>query len=234
VSGGRLSRAPPAAAPSGSPSARSARSRGSRSATAWRGSGCGYVLARVASHSPWTGLPILRVAKVSRASAVQRAGRAGRTRPGRCLRLCSQQDLDARPAEDVPEIRRDASCIAAALAPWRPRRTSRVASTRIAHCESQDARAGLVLDLAMGPPHPHPLSAPILATTPSLATWSRPWHVRRSTPGIVFIGHRPAELRRRCVPGADARELCSAGRQTGLAEGPRGAANVRRDQCPCP
>ncbi|MGA8893014.1 MAG: helicase-related protein, partial [Anaeromyxobacteraceae bacterium] len=44
-------------------------------------------LARVASHSPWSGLPRLEVRRVSRASAVQRAGRAGRTAPGRCLRL---------------------------------------------------------------------------------------------------------------------------------------------------
>ena len=32
-------------------------------------------LARVASHAPWSGLPTLRVGKVSRASATQRAGR---------------------------------------------------------------------------------------------------------------------------------------------------------------
>ena len=32
-------------------------------------------LARIAGHSPWTGLSTLRVAKVSRASAEQRAGR---------------------------------------------------------------------------------------------------------------------------------------------------------------
>jgi ATP-dependent helicase HrpB len=38
-------------------------------------------LARVASHSPWSGLPTLEVKKVSRASAAQRAGRAGRTAP---------------------------------------------------------------------------------------------------------------------------------------------------------
>jgi ATP-dependent helicase HrpB len=36
-------------------------------------------LARVAGHSPWSGLPVLKVTRVSRASAAQRAGRAGRT-----------------------------------------------------------------------------------------------------------------------------------------------------------
>jgi ATP-dependent RNA helicase HrpB len=63
-------------------------------------------LARVARHSPWSGLPSLRVEKVSRASCVQRAGRAGRTRAGRCVRLFTRADFDARPDHDVPEIRR--------------------------------------------------------------------------------------------------------------------------------
>jgi ATP-dependent helicase HrpB len=63
-------------------------------------------LARVATHSPWTGLPALTLAKVSRASAVQRAGRAGRTRPGRALRLYTAHDFAERPAHDLPEIAR--------------------------------------------------------------------------------------------------------------------------------
>jgi ATP-dependent helicase HrpB len=63
-------------------------------------------LARVASHSPWTGLPALAIAKISQASATQRAGRAGRTRPGRALRLYTRHDLEARRAHDVPEIAR--------------------------------------------------------------------------------------------------------------------------------
>lgn len=63
-------------------------------------------LARVASHSPWSGLPTLKLAKVSRASATQRAGRAGRTRSGHCLRLYTQHDFDGRPEQDAPEIRR--------------------------------------------------------------------------------------------------------------------------------
>jgi ATP-dependent helicase HrpB len=63
-------------------------------------------LARVASQSPWSGLPRLRVEKISRASATQRAGRAGRTRPGRCLRLYTRTDFEARAEHEVPEIRR--------------------------------------------------------------------------------------------------------------------------------
>jgi ATP-dependent helicase HrpB len=63
-------------------------------------------LARIASHSPWSGLPVLAVSKISRASAVQRAGRAGRTRPGRVLRLYTQPDFDSRRPYDLPEIGR--------------------------------------------------------------------------------------------------------------------------------
>lgn len=63
-------------------------------------------LARVAAHSPWSGLPTLKVQKVSKASATQRAGRAGRTRAGKCLRLYTKGDFDGRPASDAPEIRR--------------------------------------------------------------------------------------------------------------------------------
>jgi ATP-dependent helicase HrpB len=63
-------------------------------------------LARVASQTPWSGLPRLRVEKISRASATQRAGRSGRTRPGRCLRLYTRADFEARPEHETPEIRR--------------------------------------------------------------------------------------------------------------------------------
>jgi ATP-dependent helicase HrpB len=63
-------------------------------------------LARVASHSPWSGLPTLQVARISQASANQRAGRAGRTGPGRAVRLYPREDLVRRPAADTPEIAR--------------------------------------------------------------------------------------------------------------------------------
>lgn len=61
-------------------------------------------LARVASHSPWSGLPTLALEPISRASTAQRAGRAGRTRPGRVLRLYTKGDHEARRAFDAPEI----------------------------------------------------------------------------------------------------------------------------------
>jgi ATP-dependent helicase HrpB len=63
-------------------------------------------LARVASDSPWTGIPALHIERVSQASATQRAGRAGRTAPGRVIRLYTAEDFHRRPAADVPEILR--------------------------------------------------------------------------------------------------------------------------------
>ncbi len=63
-------------------------------------------LARMASHSPWSGLSRLSVGKISQASAVQRAGRAGRTAPGRALRLYPRHDFESRRPYEIPEIRR--------------------------------------------------------------------------------------------------------------------------------
>ncbi|MFN7134026.1 MAG: helicase-related protein, partial [Myxococcales bacterium] len=63
-------------------------------------------LARVAGHSAWSGMATLKVARVSKASAVQRAGRAGRLRPGRCLRLYTKHDFETRPEHEAPEVSR--------------------------------------------------------------------------------------------------------------------------------
>jgi ATP-dependent helicase HrpB len=63
-------------------------------------------LVRVIRHAPWSGLPALGIEKTSRASATQRAGRAGRTRPGRALRLYTKADFEARPDHETPEILR--------------------------------------------------------------------------------------------------------------------------------
>jgi ATP-dependent helicase HrpB len=63
-------------------------------------------LARVAGDSPWSGLPVLRIARVSKASCRQRAGRAGRTGPGRVIRLYPEEDFLRRREQDPPEIQR--------------------------------------------------------------------------------------------------------------------------------
>jgi ATP-dependent helicase HrpB len=63
-------------------------------------------LARIATYSPWTGLPTLQLGRVSKASATQRAGRAGRTGPGQVIRLYPEEDYLRRPEHDTPEIAR--------------------------------------------------------------------------------------------------------------------------------
>ncbi|MCC7518539.1 MAG: ATP-dependent helicase HrpB, partial [Verrucomicrobiae bacterium] len=63
-------------------------------------------LARVARHDPRRGINTLLVEKISRASAEQRAGRAGRTAPGRAIRLWTRAEHVLRPAHETPEIRR--------------------------------------------------------------------------------------------------------------------------------
>lgn len=63
-------------------------------------------LARLPCFDPGVGLDRLRLVPISRASADQRAGRAGRTRPGVCLRLWSDWSHRSRPEQTEPEIRR--------------------------------------------------------------------------------------------------------------------------------
>ncbi|MEO7932528.1 MAG: ATP-dependent helicase HrpB [Chthoniobacterales bacterium] len=63
-------------------------------------------LARVAKFDPQRGINTLLVEKISRSSADQRAGRAGRTAPGRCLRLWTAHEHSLRAPQDLPEVKR--------------------------------------------------------------------------------------------------------------------------------
>jgi ATP-dependent helicase HrpB len=63
-------------------------------------------LARVAGYDVRRGLDRLDVQRISKASATQRAGRAGRTAPGQCIRLWTQREQNEMAAFDLPEIRR--------------------------------------------------------------------------------------------------------------------------------
>ncbi|HVO93784.1 MAG TPA: ATP-dependent helicase HrpB, partial [Terriglobales bacterium] len=63
-------------------------------------------LARIPRYDPYRGINTLLIEKISRASADQRAGRAGRTAPGHCLRLWTAHEHMARAAQELPEVKR--------------------------------------------------------------------------------------------------------------------------------
>jgi ATP-dependent helicase HrpB len=63
-------------------------------------------LARIARFDPRRGINTLLIEKVNRASADQRAGRAGRTAAGDCLRLWTESEHLERAAQELPEVKR--------------------------------------------------------------------------------------------------------------------------------
>jgi len=63
-------------------------------------------LARIPRYDPYRGINTLLLEKISRAAADQRAGRAGRTAPGVCLRLWSHEEHGHRPKQELPEVKR--------------------------------------------------------------------------------------------------------------------------------
>jgi ATP-dependent helicase HrpB len=63
-------------------------------------------LARIPRYDPHRGINTLLIERISQASADQRAGRAGRTAPGICLRLWSREEHNHRIAHELPEIKR--------------------------------------------------------------------------------------------------------------------------------
>jgi ATP-dependent helicase HrpB len=63
-------------------------------------------LARIPHYDANRGINTLLIERISQASAEQRAGRAGRTAPGRCLRLWSRAEHDERAPQELPEIKR--------------------------------------------------------------------------------------------------------------------------------
>lgn len=63
-------------------------------------------LARMTDFNFRTGIGSLEVKNISQASAIQRAGRAGRVEAGHCIRLYAEADFQAREKYTQPEIQR--------------------------------------------------------------------------------------------------------------------------------
>ena len=63
-------------------------------------------LARIPTYNVRAGTTSMRVQRISRASCDQRAGRCGRTGPGTCIRLYSEEDYQGRQEFTRPEIQR--------------------------------------------------------------------------------------------------------------------------------
>lgn len=63
-------------------------------------------LSRVLHYDEHVGMDRLELGRISRASADQRQGRAGRTAPGRCYRLWSERDHRSLPEFETPEVAR--------------------------------------------------------------------------------------------------------------------------------
>lgn len=63
-------------------------------------------LARRARFDPHRGINTLLIERISAASADQRAGRAGRTAPGVCVRLWTEKEHGQRAPQELPEVKR--------------------------------------------------------------------------------------------------------------------------------
>ena len=63
-------------------------------------------LARIPRYDSNRGINTLLIEKISQSSADQRAGRAGRTAPGVCMRLWSREEHAHRPVQELPEVKR--------------------------------------------------------------------------------------------------------------------------------
>ncbi|RVW57564.1 ATP-dependent RNA helicase DEAH12, chloroplastic [Vitis vinifera] len=91
---------------------------------------------------PGTGMNVLRVCSISQSSANQRAGRAGRTEPGRCYRLYSKDDFELMPPHQEPEIRRVHLGVAVL-------RILALGIKNLEHFDFVDAPSGQAIDMAI-------------------------------------------------------------------------------------
>jgi ATP-dependent helicase HrpB len=112
-------------------------------------------LARSTRFDVRTGLDRLRLGPISRSSATQRAGRAGRLGPGRCVRLWSRAEEAGRRDHDVPEILRvDLGRTLLELAAWGSRDPAALAWLDPLPAATVERAGALLLALgALAPSH---------------------------------------------------------------------------------
>jgi ATP-dependent helicase HrpB len=131
-------------------------------------------LARRSRYSPRTGMSRLEKVRVSRASADQRAGRAGRLGPGHAYRLWPEAETRGLAAVDPPEIvEADLAGLVLELAIWGVRRPDGLAFMTPPPAGGFAAAQALLQDLGAldeaGEPTPHGRALAALPLHPRLA-----------------------------------------------------------------
>ncbi|MEN0040472.1 MAG: ATP-dependent helicase HrpB, partial [Pseudomonadota bacterium] len=131
-------------------------------------------LARLPVFEPSTGLTRLQTVRASKASITQRAGRAGRLRPGRAVRLWREQQTKALPTHTSPEIANaDLSALLLNLVEWGVRDPTQLRWLDTPPAPAIAEARALLIDLGAlrddGTPTPHGRVMGTLPLDPRLA-----------------------------------------------------------------
>jgi ATP-dependent helicase HrpB len=149
--------------------------------------------ARVLRLDPGCALDRLELARISRASAEQRAGRAGREGPGWCLRLWTELEDATLPAREAPEVQRvDLAGAVLQLRAWGERDVAAFPWLEPPPAEALARAGSLLLDLGA-------VDAGGL-TADGEAMAKLPLHPRLAR--LVVEGHRQGQLERAALLAA--------------------------------
>ena len=150
-------------------------------------------LVRELRFDPSHGLDRLELVRVSRASADQRAGRAGRQGPGLCLRLWTEHDDRSLAAATTPEIRRlDLAAPALQLLAWGESDLSQFNWFEPPEAAALERALALLTDLGA-------LDAGV-PTRIGQAMASLPAHPRLAR--LLIAGHRAGQIERAALAAA--------------------------------
>jgi len=104
--------------------------------------------ARQLRNDPRHGIDRLEVTRISKSSAEQRAGRAGRLGPGKALRLWTRAEHSALPESDAPEVRRiDLAAVVLELRAWGAADPARFGWFEAPEPAALERAEGLLVDL---------------------------------------------------------------------------------------